>query len=379
MKLQPTRRAQRAARLLAAPALAALAISACGSSSSSTTQSAGSSSSGLSQAKAFAAQYESRPTKIPVTQPVGQAIPTGKKIDFILCGVQSCQDLAKDFTAGATALGWTVNEINTKGTPQTVQAAWEQAVRDHPDAVVASGFPRAVFAQQLAQLQAANIPVVESSVDDTVGGGINLIVSTPQQSIPDGQMMAAWVVADSGGQANTVYFDLPAFNILEPILGNFKTSYAQWCSGCPLDVVNVPVTAIGKDVPERVASYLRAHPNVNEVAFSLGLLNAGVPQALQALGLSSKVHIVVDLLDAVNAQYIAAGQTQAATVYATNEVAWTEADTLARLFTNQSIAPDVNAQLPWWLVTKDNLGSTTANFPLVADYQSQFKALWGVG
>lgn len=379
MKLQPTRRAQRTARLLAAPALAALAISACGSSSSSTTQSAGSTASGVSDAQVFATQYESRPTKIGITQPVGQTIPSGKRIDFILCGVQSCQDLANAFKDGATALGWTVNEINTKGTPQTVQAAWEQAVRDHPDAVVASGFPRAVFAQQLAQLQAANIPVVESSVDDTVGGGINLIVDTPTQETPDGQMMAAWVVADSGGKANTVYFDLPAFNILEPILGNFKTKYTQWCAGCPLDVVNIPVTAIGKDVPERVASYVRAHPNVNEIAFSLGLLNAGVPQALQALGLTKQVHTIVDVGDAVNYQYIASGQSQAATAFNTQENAWTQVDALARLFTNQSIAPDLNAQLPWMLVTKGNLVSTTANFPLVADYQSQFKALWGLG
>lgn len=374
MKLQPPKCVQRGVPIVA---LAALAVSACGS--SSTGQSAASSSSGVNDAKAFAAQYESRPTKIGITQPVGQTIPKGKKIDFILCGVQSCQDLANAFIAGATVLGWTVNEINTKGTPQTVKAAWEQAVRDHPDAVVASGFPRAVFAQQLAQLQAANIPVVESSVDDTVGGGINLIVDTPQQETPDGQMMAAWVTADSGGQANTVYLDLPAFNILEPILANFKASYAKWCPGCPIDVVNIPVTAIGKDVPERVASYLRAHPKVNEVAMSLGLLNAGVPQALQTLGLSSKVHTIVDVGDAVNYQYIAAGQSQAATAFNTQENAWTQVDALARLFTNQSIDPDLKATMPWMLVTKDNLVSTTANFPLVADYQSQFKALWGVG
>jgi ribose transport system substrate-binding protein len=53
------------------------------------------------------------------------------------------------------------------------------------------------------------------------------------------------------------------------------------------------------------------------------------------------------------------------------------ADALARLFTGQSIDVDRKAQLPYMLITKDNLISTGGDFPLVANYQAQWKKLWG--
>jgi ribose transport system substrate-binding protein len=387
MRLQSSKRAQRPVRLvlLTACVLAALLISACGGSTSNGSSSAtagataAANQAGVAEAQAFVTKYSARPTQIPVTQPVGKPIPTGKKIDFILCGVSSCQDLANAFTAGANALGWTVKQINTKGTPQTVQAAWQQAVRDKPDAVAASGFPRAIFSSQLAQLKAAGIPVVESATDDIPGNGILVIVDAPGDLAPEGEIMASWVTTDSAGKANTVYLDLPTYTILEPVRTYFTADYAKWCAGCKLDVLDIPITAIGVNVPTLVVSYLRAHPDVNHIAMSLGLLNDGLPAALRQAGLSGKVHTIVNVGDAVNYQYIASGQSQAAVAYNTFENAWTQVDTLARYFTGQSIQPDIAAKsrLPFMLITKNNLISTSSDFPLVADYQSQFKKLWG--
>lgn len=54
-------------------------------------------------------------------------------------------------------------------------------------------------------------------------------------------------------------------------------------------------------------------------------------------------------------------------------------DALARKFTGQSIAVDRQAKMPLMLITKSNLISTSAEFPMVADYQQQWKQLWGKG
>lgn len=366
-------------RALAAITLPALLLAACGTSSASTDSgTAHANAAGVAAAQAVVHQYATRPTQIPVSQPIGQPVPTGKKIDFILCGVQSCQDLANFFTAGARQLGWTVRQIPTDGTEQSVQAAWSQAVRDRPDAVVASGFPRAVFANQLAQLKAMHIPVVESSTADTTGNGIDLLIAGPAADYTNGRIMAAYVTSDSGGSADTVYFNLPTYSILQPILGGFTDNYQKWCAGCGLDTVNVPITAIGKDLPGQVVSYLRAHPKVDHVVFALGLMNVGVPAALATAGLSNRVHIVVNVGDAENYAYIAAGQSQAAVAFDNQLSGWTQVDALARYFTSGSMAVDQQATLPLMLVTKDNLVSTDADFPLVADFQAQFEKLWGV-
>jgi ribose transport system substrate-binding protein len=335
-----------------------VAVTACGSSSgSSSTAGSGASSKGdLTTADKLAAQWAQRPTQIPVSQPIGKPIPTGKRIDFINCGVTACTSLYKNLNDAAKTLGWTVKQINTTGTPESVQAAWKQAVTDKPDAVVASGFPRAVFSQQLKQLQQMKIPVVESSTDDVEGGGIDLILSKPKDLGPEGQILASWITKDSGGKAHTLYVDLPVYNILKPVRQYFEANYAKLCAGCKLDKIDIPLTAIGKDVPDRVVSYLRAHPDVNYVAYSLGALNVG---------------------DAENYQYIASGQTHAALAFSNIDQTWVWAVALARLFTGQPIDVDRKAHLPYMLITKDNLISTGSEFPLVKDYQEQWKKLWG--
>jgi ribose transport system substrate-binding protein len=371
----------RFAALAALLAIAAVALSACGgsSSSSSTGTSSGGSGSTNAAADKVAAQFAQRPTRIPVTAPIGKPIPTGKQIDFINCGVTSCTILYNNLVQAAKTLGWSVKQINTQGTPESVQAAWKQAVTDKPDAVIASGFPRAVFAQQLKQLQALKIPVLEASTDDVAGNGIDLILNGPEAMPPIGRILAAWVAKDSGSNAHTLYVDLPNFGILKPVRDSFRRYYGDFCSNCKLDTLDVPVTAIGKDVPDRIVSYLRAHPDINYVAYSLGSLNVGVPAALRQAGLANKVKIIVDVGDAENYQYIASGQTQAATAFSNVESPWVWVDALARKFTGQSIAVDRQAKMPLMLITKANLISTSNEFPMVADYQQQWKQLWGKG
>ena len=182
MSSRPGRAVRRALTAIV-PVTALLTLAACGNGTTpaaDSTQAAAPGLPGLSAARAALAKYSERPATISVTQPVGKQIPKGKKIDFILCGVQSCKDLADFFTDAAGQLGWQVKQIATQGTPESVQAAYEQALRDKPDAVVASGFPRAVYAKQLAQLKAAGIPVIQSNADDVVGDGISLLKNGPK-------------------------------------------------------------------------------------------------------------------------------------------------------------------------------------------------------
>ncbi|MFD5835769.1 sugar ABC transporter substrate-binding protein [Streptomyces collinus] len=378
MSSRPRRAVSRALTALV-PVTSLLALAACGTGTTPAADStqAAPGSPGLTAARAALAKYSERPATISVAQPVGKAIPKGKKIDFILCGVQSCKDLADFFTEAAEELGWQVKQIATQGTPESVQAAYEQAVRDKPDAVVASGFPRAVYAKQLAQLKAADIPVIQSNSDDLLGDGISLLKNGPDDVGVQGQMLASWVVSNSGAKANTVYFDLPAYTILKPVKDSFAAKYKEWCDGCALDQVDVPITAVGKDMPDRMVSYLRSHPEVTHVVFSLGLLNVGVPAALKTAGITGK-RIVVNVGDAQNYQYIQSGLTDGAMALNSHETAWLQADALARHFTGQSMALDQKAVLPNMLVTKDNLPSADGDFPIVEDYQAQFKALWGL-
>src|ERR1700742_2930354 len=106
---------------------------------------ADSSSKSIPAAVTLLKQYENRPQHIQVTKDVGKAIPTGKTLDWVVCGSPLCTVLTPALSSAAAALGWKVVAIPGGLTPETILDAWNQAVANHPDAVMGSGFPAAVF------------------------------------------------------------------------------------------------------------------------------------------------------------------------------------------------------------------------------------------
>src|SRR5919198_169492 len=177
-------------RLVALLTVLAVAVVAagCGSSSKSSTSSGSGSGSGSSSEAAFpeaaqaTAKMQQRPTSIGLTEPVGKKIPTGKTIDFIQCGVPACK-VEGDILAEATKLlGWNMKRINAGATPETIKAAYQQAINDKPDAVLGSGFPKVIDAAELAQLKKMNIPVVQAFVEDQPGDGLTAVIAGKKET-----------------------------------------------------------------------------------------------------------------------------------------------------------------------------------------------------
>jgi hypothetical protein len=77
--------------------------------------------------------------------------------------------------------------------------------------------------------------------------------------------------------------------------------------------------------------------------------------------------------------YIAKGEVSVTTGVSWDTYMYRAMDTFARIFTHKSIAPDLNATDPQWFITAANIPSTTSYFPVVANYEAQYKKLWGLG
>jgi ribose transport system substrate-binding protein len=198
--------------------------------------------------------------------------------------------------------------------------------------------------------------------------------STPSQAAVDGKILAAEVVADSKGKANTLYVNIPAFTILSSLGSTFKSSYTQYCAKCGYASIDVALTQLAK-APNLIVSYLRSHPSVNYVALSVANeLDTGLPAALAAAGLSH-IKIVGQGGGPTDFQYVANGQELALVPFDYYSVDYQMVDALARHFAGQ---PVQQTPPPTWLVTKANLPSAHANlFPDVTNYQAQFMKIWG--
>jgi ABC-type sugar transport system substrate-binding protein len=380
---------RRLAGLAAVGAAVAIAGAGCGSTSSSsspssssgpsgttvaTNASASSPSASLSQAQQAIAQYTQRPTSITVTAPVGKSIPTGKKIVFISCGASACILQGNIVKQGAALLGWKSTTIATDGSPAQIQNAYDTAVRTGADAIVTTAAIRAELTAQIPKLQAKGIPVSNCCSTDPVAAPFIYNTSTSPQNLTLGKMLAAEVVADSKGKADTLFVNIPAFTILAPLGKAFQRYYNQWCAGCSYASIDVALTQVA-NAPNLIVSYLRSHPSVKYVVLSVSdALGTGLPGALTAAGLTG-VKVLGQGGDPTSFQYLADGQFLALAPFDYYGVDYQMLDALARHFAG---VPVQMTPPPRWLLTKSNLPANhTQPFPLVATNQSQFTKLWG--
>ncbi len=376
-----TKTALRRPRLLAAAVLtmALAALTAC-SSSEGTTGGGGTTdkvdTSGIEKAQELYDGFLARPTKIPNTAPIGAPVPTGKKVTFISCGTPTCNLEADIIKTATDKLGWSFSVIASDGTPEKIKAAWQQVLREKPDGVIYSATPRAGFEQELQQAAEAGIHVTACCTTDPPGDGLDYVIGQPTQSTGVGQAMAAWVITTGEGKANSVYVDLSAFPILGELYKGYSSTMDDLCAACKYDRLDIPITALGKDVAERIVGYLRSHPDTKYVALSVdGALGAGLPAALKAAGLND-IKVVGEGPDETTLQYISSGQQQATVMFPFWEEMYSQVDALARLFAGVPLEDEIT--VPTWIITKDNLPTDKEIFPVVEDTQEQYFKLWGV-
>jgi ribose transport system substrate-binding protein len=378
-RLTPARsRIRRAAGVVAAIAIVAIVAAGCGSSNGASA-SAGSSGASASSANVTAArqvvtQAMQRPSSITVTAPVAKTVPSGKKVVYISCGVSVCQLQGQIVATAAKALGWTSSTVATAGTPTSVIAAYQTAIHQGANAIVTTAALRAEIASVVPTLQQKGIVVSDCCSTDPVASPFIYNTSTPSQSGAIGKALAAEVVSNSNGKANTLYVNIPAFTILSSLASTFKQAYSQYCATCGYASINVGLTQLAT-APNLIVSYLRSHPSVNYVALSVANeLDTGLPAALAAAGLSN-VKIVGQGGGPTDFQYVASGQELALVPFDYYNVDYQMVDALARHFAG---VPVQLTPPPVWLVTKTNLPASHASlFPDVASYQSQFLKLWG--
>jgi ribose transport system substrate-binding protein len=381
---------RRYASLLAALALLSLAAACSSSSSSSSGSSAASSNSGsasglssadqtgLTKAQAFVAQYEQRPTQITDITKVTGTIPKNKLIDFIPCGaVPECLQEGNIVKQAAAMVGWTTKILTNDGSPQQSKAAFEQVVRDKAAAVLYTAIPASTFASMLPQLNANGTFISTCCVTDPSGPttGIDYDIDNLAQVGPIAGAQAAWVASDSKDTANSIYINIPDFAILNTQFSNYKLGMATYCPSCQVNELDIALANIAT-APSTIVSYVRAHPSVNYVIASTDSVTVGLPAALKAAGLNTKVKIVGQGATPVNLQYLHSGQEAADVAFPYFEAMYSMVSAVFQHYAGQQVAPSVPP--PLWILTPQNAPTATEAFPVVVAYQSQYGALWGV-
>jgi ribose transport system substrate-binding protein len=361
-----------------------LAIAGCGGSEgggSDEGSSGGSAKSAFPKAAKANEEFEKRPTSIGLTTPIGKPVPTGKTIDFIQCGVPACKTEGEIFEAAASALGWKIKSVNAGTTPEEIKAAYDQAIKDEPDAVLGSGYPRALFEPELHQLEEMKIPVIEFFVNDEAGDGITAVIGGPRSSEIQGQMMADYILAQSTDESMSIGSVITqGFETNIAAAEALKKLVATECPGCSVKLLEAPVSSTGSDLPQRISGFFTSNPDIEWASIAYSDMVTGLPTALKGAGVENAKLTTVHVSPSV-APYMANDEYLQSSVGASyQEVYWRGIDLLARLFAGVSYKEDLDdSTFPYWTVTKGTLPSSTEEFANVADFEEQYKKLWGVG
>ncbi|HKG04068.1 MAG TPA: substrate-binding domain-containing protein [Conexibacter sp.] len=351
-------------------------VAACGSDSSSTdggSSTAGASDATIAEAQTLLDKARTRPTQIPTQEPVGKPIPAGKTLSFISCGNEDCTNQAKVVKQATDILGWKLIVHNTDGTPPTLKSAFDQVVREQPDGLIYNATDRSLINSELLELERLRIPAAACCILQKPGRGITFVSEGPGDEIAKGKVMAAWFVVDSAGKGSTVYVDIPDFKILAPLGDGYIDESKRLCPDCSAERLEIPFTSLGKDAPNRIVSYLRAHPDVKYVALAIDQIGTGLPAALKSAGLGD-VKLIGESPTATSYQYIRSGLQSVTAVYDMYGDMFAQVDAVARALVD---APQVESSPNVWLVDKDNILDDEGVFPMVADNNEQYAKVWG--
>jgi ABC-type sugar transport system substrate-binding protein len=331
----------------------------------------------LALAKALVAKELVRPTALAGITPVGKPVPKGKKVMFISCGTPNCAEETAIIKTATDALGWTLQAINTNGTPEQAKAAFDQAISQKIDVILYSAIDASTFSAEVPKLKANNTFVAACCITDAVSDttGIDYAIDVPSQTAGIGDAQAAYTAVDSNDKGDSLYVNIPSLAILATGQASYIAGMKNYCPSCNVDVLGVPITALGVDVPTRIVSYLRAHPSVKYVNAATDALNIGLPAALKAAGLSD-IKIGGQGADGTNLQYIAAGQQQYSISFPYYEIFYSMVNAAAQFEAGVPVTP--SQALPVWILDKTNAPQTTQIFPVVTNVESLFKTAWGV-
>jgi ribose transport system substrate-binding protein len=274
-------------------------------------------------------------------------------------------------------LGWNTVIVPNDGTPQQSKAAFDQVVRAKPAGVLYTAIPQATFQSEIPSLKANGTVVSTCCVTDSVGTGIDYAIDVPSQVGPVGGLQAAFVASDSKcSDDSSVIINIPDFAILATGVTDYKNAMQQYCPGASVSELDIALANLS-NAPTTVVSYVRSHPSVKYIVASTDGVTVGLPAALSAAGITGK-KLVGQGATPTNLQYLHAGQEAADVAFPYYEVMWSMVNAVVQKEAGQQIQPSV-APPAWLLLPSNAPTSTAAAFPVVPNYEQQYKALWGMG
>ncbi|WP_438452957.1 substrate-binding domain-containing protein [Streptomyces asiaticus] len=374
----------RAIPLTAVVLLAATALVGCerGSSAGPGESTAGPSGCPATLAGAKAAVKRAERTDVPWNGPTsGPTAVRGKTIAYVAQTMTNpgVAGVAQGVREAAKVMGWKVRVIDGGGTPVGIQAALSEAITLEPSGIVIGGFDPRATARQVAQANAAGIPLVGWHAVGSPGPSkrpeLFTNITTEVEEVAG--VSADWVIARSDGRARVVVFTDDSIAFARKKAALIRRGLAR-CPGVRLlAYANIPIPDAGSRTPQEVSSLLSRFPTTWDYSIAINdLYFADAAPALRAAGkrgTGPPFNIGAGDGDPSAFQRVNSGQYQAATVpEPLSQQGWQVIDEFNRAFSGRAPSGYV---APVHIVTAANSGGATSWNP--PGYRRAYRKIWG--
>lgn len=376
-------------------------LSACSSSDDDSTNTTSGDDSGVdvaaSQANVDAMLAE--PTNVGVQVSLDEPPPTGITAIYLQCPVPECQTYGDGVNAATDALGWTLTRINFELTPESAQAAFDQAINESPDVIYSVAASPTWLDAQRQRAEDAGIVFIDFAnvyEDDptTAVGGYGDAVAPPDGLLQGadhvrflGGEMADYAIVQTDGNVNALVVYIPDFPIGVPPAVGFADRLEEVCpETCKSAELQIAATDIGSTLPQKITSELQRDPSINYLMFISGSFATGVVTAISDLGMQDDVKIVGNAPIVTSLEEMVAGPVEQAWVGLNAElVGWRMVDMSIRVLQGQTIpekasGPDDTSAAAWppvQLLTADTYPDPVP-YAGPEGYEDMFKTLWGI-
>jgi len=336
---------------------------------------------GVATSKKIVGRYSPNPKNIGITTPLKQKPPKGKYVVMLSNGGDENKVLDEAIIAASKDLGWKSKELVGAVDPETQRKLFSQALSLKPDYIHISGIEPSTLSDLLTKAKKQGVVVVCSAcMSKPVSALEDTHIAGPKMLDRWGQMIAAYTVANTNGNANVQGITVPLYPILIRFDQSYEKNLKKLCPTCKYEANPQQLTDIfaGK-TPSAVVSIMKANPSTNWLVSDLGGWMVGVPAALKSAGLNGKAQIGGLTAGKANIQGLKDGDEAAWTGYSLPIVGYSVVDSFARNSVGQ---PYVTNDLPTQILTPQNIGKAVltpeGDYLGVKDYRNQFLKLWKV-
>jgi ribose transport system substrate-binding protein len=235
----------------------------------------------VAAAEALYLPYLEEPSWNGPTEPVSVAGLEGKRVIYISVddGIPVLNYWSTLLTEILAEYGVEMEIVDAKGSVDEANRGFQQAIATNADIVFTQAFYTDIFANQIAEAQAAGLKVItgnSGSMTRGLTGGQDVEVSFDYEQV--GRLVAQWFVIDSGGQGNALVISSDDVPASEPQWQATVSEIEALCPDCTVTVEDVQIPQWATSIPTLFQSTINNNP---ETTYLLPIYDG---QSLPGLG-----------------------------------------------------------------------------------------------